>query len=138
MSKSQVKDLRGQRFHRLTVREDSGQRDKQGGVLWLCDCKCGGTKLTNGVHLRRGQVKSCGCAAAEQRSVSFVAFRTLQEDVKDISAALAEAKGELAKATSYIAYLESQKALAGKEGPRRRTREDVNESIPNEFMAVFD
>lgn len=54
-----IKDLTGMQFGLLTVRERVGKiRDRS---TWLCDCKCGGTKIVKGNHLRSGYTKSCGC-----------------------------------------------------------------------------
>lgn len=53
-------DLTGQRFGKLTVLSDTGQRH-YGSVVWLCRCDCGkSTKATSGV-LRSGKKLSCGC-----------------------------------------------------------------------------
>ena len=32
---------------------------------WLCDCECGGTKITSEDNLKRGHCKSCGCLYAK-------------------------------------------------------------------------
>lgn len=54
-------DLTGRVFGRLTVREFAGRNDNR-ELLWLCDCRCGGTKIAVGNNLRSGGTKSCGCA----------------------------------------------------------------------------
>ena len=54
-------NLRGQKFDRLTVLEDSGQRYKDGAVRWWCKCDCGVICLKSTGQLRSGQVRSCGC-----------------------------------------------------------------------------
>jgi hypothetical protein len=41
------------------------QRDK---AMWLCRCECGTEKRVQGVALRRGLSRSCGCLAAEVTS----------------------------------------------------------------------
>lgn len=62
-----VEDLTGQKFNSLTVLslgEDyispKGGRIKQ----WICKCDCGNknTILVTSSHLKRGEVKSCGCS----------------------------------------------------------------------------
>jgi hypothetical protein len=53
-------DLRGRKFHRLTVLEERG-RDSWGQVLWLCECDCGKTVVVVSGNLRNGVSKSCGC-----------------------------------------------------------------------------
>ena len=54
------KDLTDQRFGRLTVIGDSGQRN-YGQVIWTCKCDCGNTANVPGRSLTRGATKSCGC-----------------------------------------------------------------------------
>lgn len=54
----------GYKVGRLTVRElvvegNANQR------RWLCDCDCGGTKITSEDNLKRGHCKSCGCLYAK-------------------------------------------------------------------------
>ena len=58
-------DLRGQACGRLTVVEDSGEREGS-NIIWICDCTCG-TKgyKTTGKRLRSGKTKSCGCLRRE-------------------------------------------------------------------------
>lgn len=58
-------DLTGQKFGRLTVLKDSGQREKSGDVKWLCLCDCGNTVIVNVQNLKRGNNISCGCYQRE-------------------------------------------------------------------------
>lgn len=61
-----VKDLAGKKFNRLTVIKDSGERYKgSNGVLWLCECDCGNLTKVPGNALKKGVVKSCGCYQSE-------------------------------------------------------------------------
>ena len=60
-----VKDLTGQRFGRLTVIEFAGVA-KNKTARWKCLCDCGHVCVVNGVQLRRGQTKSCGCIRREK------------------------------------------------------------------------
>ena len=53
-------DLTGQKFGKLTVVKDSGERTKK-GTMWLCKCDCGKFKLYSTGELRGGMIKSCGC-----------------------------------------------------------------------------
>jgi hypothetical protein len=53
-------DLTGQRFGRLVVIKRTGN-DKNGRVMWLCRCDCGGERVVLGSYLKNGDVKSCGC-----------------------------------------------------------------------------
>lgn len=66
--------LIGQRFGRLVVLGDSGQRvtrrrDAGEGngaqVKWRCACDCGGERLALATNLRSGRTTSCGCAWRE-------------------------------------------------------------------------
>lgn len=66
-SKKQMEERRdsfslvGQRFGKLLVLEDSGQRTPQGQVIWKCLCDCGNIAYVSTGNLRDGHVKSCGC-----------------------------------------------------------------------------
>jgi hypothetical protein len=60
---SQVQDLTGRRFGRLTVVRQIGSRS--GHALWECQCECGGTKVTERGNLIRGFTSSCGCYQRE-------------------------------------------------------------------------
>lgn len=59
-------DLTGQRFGRLVVIKEAG-RAKDGRVLWLCKCDCGGyTSTPSTKTLRNGTCRSCGCIERER------------------------------------------------------------------------
>jgi hypothetical protein len=53
-------DMTGEVYGRLTVIERSGGK-------WLCACECGNTSRVGRQELRRGNTKSCGCGAQENR-----------------------------------------------------------------------
>lgn len=55
----------GQRYERLTVVADSGERDKHRQVLWLCKCDCGTEVKVRGGNLGRAHARSCGCLKRE-------------------------------------------------------------------------
>jgi hypothetical protein len=57
---SNIKNLEGKKFGRLTVLEQAG-RDKSYNVIWRCRCDCGNEAIVNGHYLRQGKTKSCGC-----------------------------------------------------------------------------
>jgi len=63
-----MKELTGQTFGRLTVQSVS-HRDKHRYVMWDCVCSCGEEHKARGVHLLRGDVKSCGCLKFDQPGV---------------------------------------------------------------------
>jgi hypothetical protein len=50
-------------FGRLTITGHAGTA--RSGALWHATCSCGQTVTTVGSHLRRGNVKSCGCLRRE-------------------------------------------------------------------------
>ena len=62
------KDLVGQYFGKLLVKQDSGKRASNGGIIWTCQCECGNIVDIPGNNLTRkkyGQI-SCGkCIKAE-------------------------------------------------------------------------
>jgi len=61
---SRMKDITGQRFHRLVALEPMFQ-DKKGQWHWRCACDCGNECVVVGVDLRNGRAHSCGCYARE-------------------------------------------------------------------------
>ena len=61
-SQSNIKDLTGQKFNKLTVLEKDNIRKNN---YWICQCECGNTTSVRGIDLQRGQVKSCGCLLTE-------------------------------------------------------------------------
>lgn len=60
---SAFRDIAGQVFGRLTVRERGPNRGKK--TTWVCDCSCGSTKTVASWDLSSGDTKSCGCLGRE-------------------------------------------------------------------------
>jgi hypothetical protein len=59
-------NLRGQVFGRLTVLDDSGEREGS-NIIWRCVCSCGTEDFrTSGKRLRSGKTSSCGCLRREK------------------------------------------------------------------------
>lgn len=54
-----AKDIRGQRFTKLTVLERVENKGKK--TQWLCQCDCGNLIIVDTGHLKDGHSKSCGC-----------------------------------------------------------------------------
>ncbi len=55
------RDLTGKRFGKLLAVR-STNKSTSNGILWVCECDCGGSKEVPVGHLtRRNHVKSCGC-----------------------------------------------------------------------------
>lgn len=57
------KDLTGQTFNRLLIKEPVGA--KPGGFMWRCICVCGKIVEVRTAHLLHGHQKSCGCLKDE-------------------------------------------------------------------------
>ena len=57
-------NLVGQRFGRLVVIEDSGEKRRR-EILWLCQCDCGKLHLTTSYRLKKNLCRSCGCLSKE-------------------------------------------------------------------------
>ena len=65
-------DLVGQVFNKLTIREYLGKNGR-GQSRWRCQCECGQYHDALAHHLKKGEVKSCGCAnTPEARSLSHI------------------------------------------------------------------
>lgn len=65
-------DETGNKYGKLTVIEEFG-RDKDGRVLWRCQCDCGNEKIALGKSLRAGLVQSCGCLQSRgEQKVNFI------------------------------------------------------------------
>lgn len=58
---TQVKDLTGQKFGKLTVLYEATEK-KYGKTTWHCRCDCGQEIDATGNALQRGGIYSCGCA----------------------------------------------------------------------------
>lgn len=52
-------DLTGQKFGKLIVLCDSGERDASGNVIWECECSCGTHIKCSGRNLKLGNIKNC-------------------------------------------------------------------------------
>lgn len=62
-----LKDITGQRFGRLTVICLSG-RNKHKQTVWKCKCDCGKECVASKTHLITGHTESCGCLMRETSS----------------------------------------------------------------------
>lgn len=65
-----AKDLRGQKFGRLTVvdRVEKPEGLKGRNSYWLCKCECGAKKVVVGRDLTSQHSRSCGCLQVELAS----------------------------------------------------------------------
>ena len=62
---SKKMDLTGQRFGRLVVIKDTGER-QNGSIIWQCNCDCGNIKNVNSKNLIHAGTQSCGCLQVEK------------------------------------------------------------------------
>lgn len=60
-------NLTGRRFGRLVVK--GWIPDEKKGVIWECQCDCGGSCFAQGSLLKRGNVISCGCFSKETAKI---------------------------------------------------------------------
>lgn len=60
------KDMIGQRFGRLTVLGYAG-KSKNRLIVYLCRCVCGKETKVDGLSLRRGHSRSCGCLNSDDK-----------------------------------------------------------------------
>lgn len=67
--KSRAKDLTGQVFDRLCVKQLSNRKGNNGQRYWWCQCACGVVKEIAQESLKK--IKSCGCYNKEQSSKRF-------------------------------------------------------------------
>lgn len=58
-------NLVGNKYNMLTVLSDSGERAKDGAILWKCICECGTTLNVRTQSLTVHNQKSCGCIKSE-------------------------------------------------------------------------
>lgn len=61
-----ILDITGKRFNRLTAVRLTNERTKSGACIWEFLCDCGKTIKVDGVSVRSGHTKSCGCLQPEQ------------------------------------------------------------------------
>lgn len=64
-----VKDRTGEKHYRLTFVQPTNRRDKRGAAIWELLCECGKTTFALAKDVTRGNTTSCGCYAAERRSI---------------------------------------------------------------------
>ena len=59
-------DLTGQKFGNLTVISRM-EKTYRRNYYWLCKCDCGNEVAVLGMHLKKGNTKSCGCLKHKER-----------------------------------------------------------------------
>lgn len=68
-------EMIGKRFGRLVVLAED-KRNRNGVIFYKCFCDCGKEKVINGVSLRSGATKSCGCYNREIISKPNADYKT--------------------------------------------------------------
>ena len=63
--KTKLLQLEGQRFGLLTVIKKTGEKNRRRHFLWECNCDCGKKTIADGIDLKSGRIKSCGCKHKE-------------------------------------------------------------------------
>lgn len=91
---SQLVDLTGQRFGRLTVvaRAKNNSRNQ---ARWLCRCDCGTEFVTASNSLRMGRTKSCGCLVKDALRESRKKFNEYRIDGKVVYVKLSNCDKEM-------------------------------------------
>lgn len=67
VTKRATHDMVGERFNRLVVLELSYKKRVGRGFhrYWKCRCDCGQITIKDGIYLRTGDTKSCGCLKSD-------------------------------------------------------------------------
>lgn len=73
-----ARDLKSQRFGRLVVLYDTGERSSNGQVIWRCRCNCGSEVNVIGSNLISGRTKSCGCYQRERAAEAHTTYGMAQ------------------------------------------------------------
>ncbi len=60
--RSNIRDITGLVFGKLTAFEYAGSADKHKASLWLCKCECGNKRVFRANSLLRGLATHCGCS----------------------------------------------------------------------------
>ena len=65
-----MNNLKGARSGRLTAIRPAG-KSKDGHILWVCWCSCGGKKIAQSNSILAKSVRSCGClrSAAQKKRI---------------------------------------------------------------------
>lgn len=61
--------MTGRRFGKLIVEKEFGRHGSQ--ILWLCQCDCGGTRVSRTAYLNEGRYDSCGCLPKKYHRSQF-------------------------------------------------------------------
>lgn len=64
------KDITGCQFGSLKAMYDTGRSDQHRNAIWRFRCVCGNEVELSVLHVKSGNVKSCGCIYRQRRSVA--------------------------------------------------------------------
>ena len=86
---SNLIDLTGQKFGKLTVLERDYTIKKDNRVFWKCQCDCGNIYIANGHSLKNGSLQSCGCIKSNgeamiqkiltENNIEFIKEKTFED-----------------------------------------------------------
>ena len=65
-NRRKYRDLSGKRFGQIQVLRPTDKRNKDGSIIWECQCGCGRTFEVNGRYLIRGYRHDCGCGCGRE------------------------------------------------------------------------
>lgn len=72
---SGFKNLKGEKFGRLTVLDIDEEKSKPKIIYWKCRCDCGNIKSILRSQLTSGKTQSCGCLQKEYAKTCPVMIR---------------------------------------------------------------
>lgn len=99
---SRLRDLTGQRFGRLVVKQ-RGYKENYHNAVWECVCDCGKSTVVAGNHLTCGHVLSCGCLGKEHATAAKVTHGGSRSRLYGVWASM-KTRCYTPSATSYQRY----------------------------------
>mgnify|MGYP000969605747 CR=1 FL=1 len=96
--KTKIKNLIGQRFERLIVMEDTGER-QDSNVIWKCKCDCGNYTTARTFELINGSKKSCGCYRKDFNNIAIAIQHNIEHELKE-NTELSQLTSKLSKANT--------------------------------------
>ena len=72
------KDLKGKRFGKLIVFEETSKRQDGGCIVWKCKCDCGNVVEVSSKRLCNKLQESCGCYQTERQKYSMKKLKEKQ------------------------------------------------------------
>lgn len=84
MKQSRAPDLVGARFGRWKVIARVPSLPGYKLARWQCRCECGGVGEVNGIDLRAGHSKSCGCLKSESSRANILKRNAMSMRLKPL------------------------------------------------------